>query len=251
MSCAGVALYGGEPLWCASPAGPLQGLDQALAISCNIAFANLALQIGSPRLVEEFALWGFDADAASLFGAAGHVRRAPVRPRELADLSVGLEVADITPLHAALLAATVANDGRMPEPRLVSGRSGPLGLTEAQGLATTTRTVLDATTLPILRRAMEAVALYGTGAALAPGGFPIAMKTGTAAEWRRGYHVNYVGYAPARDPSVAFCVRLTGQPSSWAVNRAARDVTRRLLLGLADRSAGLAQSAARQRRAVR
>jgi hypothetical protein len=247
MSCDGVELYGGEPLWCPSPAGPLQGLDQALAISCNIAFANLGSQVGAPRLLEEYRRWGFDADATALLGSAGHVRRAPGRPRELADLSVGLEVVDITPLHAALLGATVANDGRMPEPWLVGGRCGWLGLMGAQGPPSPSRAILDAATLPILRHAMEAVALFGTGAALAPGGFPIAMKTGTAAEWRHGYHVNYVGYAPTRDPSIAFCVRLTGQPSSHVVNRAARDVTRRLLRGLADRRAGLARSAARQR----
>ena len=42
---------------------------------------------------------------------------------------------------------------------------------------------------------MRAVALYGTGTGLAPRGFPIAMKTGTAAEYRKGYHVNYIGIA--------------------------------------------------------
>jgi peptidoglycan glycosyltransferase len=247
MSCEGVALYGGEPLWCPTPVGPLRGLDQALAISCNIAFANLALEIGAHRLLEEFALWGFDSGA--LLGTAGHVRRQPGRPRELADLSVGLEVVDVTPLHAALLAATVAGDGRLPEPRLVASRCGPLGLSDGHAAVRSSRAVVDdATTLTALRRAMEAVALYGTGAALAPGGFPIAMKTGTAAEWRRGYHVNYVGYAPTRDPSVVFCVRVTQRPSSWSVNRAARDVTRRLLRGLADRRAGLARAAERQRR---
>ena len=61
------------------------------------------------------------------------------------------------------------------------------------------------------------------------------MKTGTAAEWRRGYHVNYIGFAPLPDPKIAFCVRITHQPSSSRVNRIARDVTRTLLEGLASR----------------
>ena len=82
---------------------------------------------------------------------------------------------------------------------------------------------------------MEAVAQYGTGASLAPPGFPIAMKTGTAAEWGRGYHVNYIGMGPLPDPAIAFCVRVTNGRSSPAVTRAARDVTRRLLAALADR----------------
>ena len=51
-----------------------------------------------------------------------------------------------------------------------------------------------------LRQAMEAVAAFGTGAALAPPGFPVAMKTGTAAEPGHGYHVNYIGFGPLPDP---------------------------------------------------
>jgi cell division protein FtsI/penicillin-binding protein 2 len=86
---------------------------------------------------------------------------------------------------------------------------------------------------------MEAVAQYGTGVGLAPPGFPVAMKTGTAAEWGRGYHTNYIGFGRANEPSVAFCVRVTNGRSSPAVTRAARDVTRRLLAALADRRPAL------------
>jgi cell division protein FtsI/penicillin-binding protein 2 len=62
------------------------------------------------------------------------------------------------------------------------------------------------------------------------------MKTGTAAEWGHGYHVNYIGVGPLPDPTVAFCVRVTHERSSQAVTRAAREVTRRLLAALFDRA---------------
>jgi hypothetical protein len=61
------------------------------------------------------------------------------------------------------------------------------------------------------------------------------MKTGTAAERRQGYHVNYIGFGPLPSAQLAFCVRVTHQPTSPAVTRAARDVTRRLLAALAIR----------------
>ncbi|HEX9189079.1 MAG TPA: penicillin-binding transpeptidase domain-containing protein, partial [Vicinamibacteria bacterium] len=80
-----------------------------------------------------------------------------------------------------------------------------------------------------LWKAMEAVSSSGTGAGLAPPGFPVAMKTGTAAEHRLGYHVNYIGFGPLPEPTLAFCVRVTHEPTSPAVTRAAREVTRRLL----------------------
>jgi len=239
MTCGGVERYGGKALWCTFAAGPLEGLDHALALSCNVAFANLGTRLGIERMVAEYRLWGFDAGERALLGAAGRVHTPPRTPRQLADLSVGLELADVTPLHAALLAAIVANDGRRPEPRLVSGACGALGLRDEPLPLSAGRDVLDSAVARRLRRAMEAVAQYGTGVGLAPPGFPIAMKTGTAAEWGRGYHVNYIGMGPLPDPAIAFCVRVTNGRSSPAVNRAAREVTRRLLAALADRRPAL------------
>jgi hypothetical protein len=239
MTCAGVERYGGQPLWCSFPAGPLEGLDHALALSCNVAFANLGARLGTEQMVAEYHRWGWDAGPGALLGAAGRVHTPPRTPRQLADLSVGLELADVTPLHAALLAAVVANDGRLPEPLLVTGSCGALGLREEPLSPAAGRDVLEPTVARRLRRAMEAVAEYGTGAGLAPPGFPVAMKTGTAAQWGLGYHVNYIGMGPLPDPVVAFCVRLTNERSSPVVNRAAREVTRRLLAALAARRPAL------------
>jgi cell division protein FtsI/penicillin-binding protein 2 len=86
-----------------------------------------------------------------------------------------------------------------------------------------------------LRQAMQAVARSGTGVGLAPPGFAVAMKTGTAAERGQGYHVNYIGFGPLPGAELAFCVRVTHEPTSPAVTTVARSVTRALLGALADR----------------
>jgi transpeptidase family protein len=234
MTCTGVERYGGEPLWCAWPAGPLLGLDHAFAVSCNVAFANLGVRVGADRLVEEYRLWGFDAGHEALLGAAGRLDTKPRTPLDLADLSVGLELPAITPLHAALIAATVANGGRLEEPRLVTGACGLLGLSDAPLPRAGGRTVVEPVAARRLVQAMRAVADHGTGAGLAPASFPVVMKTGTGAD-RGRYHVNYIGAGPLPDPTVAFCVRVTHGTSSPAVTRAAREVTRRLLAALAER----------------
>jgi peptidoglycan glycosyltransferase len=251
MTCTGVERYGGRPLWCPFRAGPLEGLDHALALSCNIAFANLGTRLGAERMVAEYRAWGFDGGDDALLGAAGRVHTPPRDPRQLADLSVGLEVADVTPLHAALLAAVVASGGRMPVPRLVTGVCGMLGLVDAPSPRPKGSEVVAPAIARRLRRAMEAVAAFGTGASLAPAAFPVALKTGTAAEWGRGYHTNYVGFGPPEDPTVAFCVRVTNERNSPAVTRATREVTRRLLAALADRRAALGSPARRQARTDR
>jgi hypothetical protein len=235
MTCTGVERYGGKPLWCAWPAGPLAGLDHALAVSCNVVFANLGVRVGAARLVEEYRRWGFDGSQGALLGASGRVHTPPRTPRELADLSVGLELADVTPLHATLLAAVIGDGGRLPEPVLVTGSCGPLGLAETPLPLRAGREVLDPALARRLGQAMEAAATHGTGAGLAPLGFPIAIKTGTAAERGHGYHVNYIGVGP------------WPERTSPAVNRAAREVTRRLLAALADRRTALEAAARRQR----
>jgi hypothetical protein len=190
--------------------------------------------------VQEYRRWGFDAGEGALLGAAGRVTRVPAHPRELADLAVGLERAELTPLHGALLAAAIANGGRLADPRLATGRCGPLGLRDAEDAAPAPREVIDPAVADRLRRAMQEVMRAGTGSGLEPPGFPVAMKTGTGATAGLGYHVNYLGFAPAGDPLVAFCVRVTGERTSPRITRAAREVTARLLQALADRRDALA-----------
>ena len=86
---------------------------------------------------------------------------------------------------------------------------------------------------------MQAVTLYGTAAGVAPDNFPVAMKTGTGATPHLGYHANYVGVGPLPRPTVAFCVRITHEPNSHYVSRAAREVLGTLLAGLATRRVSL------------
>jgi len=128
-----------------------------------------------------------------------------------------------------------------PVPRLVTAGDGRLGLSPRPLAPEAGSRVIEDAWLPALRRAMpRSSARAARPRASAPAGFPVLMKTGTAALYRQGYHVNYIGIAPAGDLRIAFCLRLTHQPSSSAVNRSARAATARLLAGLAGQQAGAA-----------
>ena len=231
LECRGATRIGRGTVWCSYPAGPLEGLDHALAVSCNMAFAHLGLEVGRAALLDELARWGFGRDFAP-WAPGGRVLQPAGDPRQLADLAIGLEATDLTPLHGALLAAVVGNDGHMPEPVLIEGESGPLSLAWHPPPRAPARDVIDRAAVKVLTRAMVAVAVRGTAAGVAPRDFPVAMKTGTGAEWRRGYHANYVGVAPWPNPVVAFSVRVTHEPTSARVNRTARLVLGRLLEAL-------------------
>ena len=194
-------------------------------------------------LLDELRRWGFDGSDGDFPGSAGHVSVPQGDARLLADLGIGLEATDITPLHAARL-GLVAATGWSVEPSLLAGDSGPLGLRPRAFDLPPPERVLDPAHAAFLRSSMLGVAVYGTASGVAPLDYPVAMKTGTAAAWRVGYHVNYVGVAPAQDPEVAFCVRLTHAPNSPAASRAGREVLALLLQGLAERSRRAQRAAA-------
>jgi cell division protein FtsI/penicillin-binding protein 2 len=99
--------------------------------------------------------------------------------------------------------------------------------------------VIDAAGLAVMQQAMAPVTgPGGTAEGVAPPGFPVAMKTGTASEPGHGYHVNYIGVGPMPEPSLAFCVRVTHGSSSPAITRTAREALGTLLSRLAGARGG-------------
>ena len=246
MACNGSQRYRGGVLWCSYPAGPLTGgLKEAFAISCNIAFANLAVEIGWPAMVEELHRWGFDRPRDELPGvpthrdgghSAGRVLQTEGTERELASLGVGLDLTEITPLHAALLGSVLAR-GEMVEPALLSADDGVLGLSPRPVVHPAAHRLLEPAWVPLMQRALAGVVEEGgTAEGVAPETFPVVMKTGTASTPGLGYHVNYVGVGPMPHPKIAFAVRITNQPTSHRVRDAAQDVLANLLEALGRRA---------------
>ena len=236
MVCNGSQRYDGGVLWCSTPGGPLTGgLKQAFAISCNIAFANLAVEVGWPAMVDELHRWGFDRPRDEVPGA-GRVLKTSGTQRELASLGIGLDLTEITPLHAARLGSVLAR-GEMAEPALLSADDGALGLTPRPLAHPAARRILEPAWVPLLQRALEGVVEEGgTAEGVAPDTFPVEMKTGTASTPGLGYHVNYVGVGPMPHPKIAFAVRITNQPTSHRVRDAAQDVLANLLQALGRRA---------------
>ncbi len=245
MRCRGHEIYAGEFLYCPVIVGRLRSLERALAMSCNVAFANLGVRVGRQALLEEFRRYGFDSPVPEAGKrntvpagrrwsfTSGRILQAHGDDRQLADLSIGLEASAITPLHAALLAAVMANDGVMPEPTLLAAEDGRLGLHPRPLPESRGRRVIDRQWVPEMVAAMETVVRRGTAQRVwPPANFPVAMKTGTASDPRYGFHVNYIGIGPMPEARLAFCVRITDRPTSVKVRYAAQQVTHQLLRNL-------------------
>ncbi|MFH1964604.1 MAG: penicillin-binding transpeptidase domain-containing protein [Acidobacteriota bacterium] len=83
--CNGGKKYGGETLWCSFRSGSLGSLDQALADSCNIAFADLGVAAGRRVILDELRIFGFDRPEAAPFHF-GRIIDKTGSDRQLADL---------------------------------------------------------------------------------------------------------------------------------------------------------------------
>jgi cell division protein FtsI/penicillin-binding protein 2 len=158
----------------------------------------------------------------------------PVEPSHLDVPEDGLEFAraaagfwhsTLSPLHGALLAATIANRGQMPSPTIVERATGPDGRAVALPLASPRRVVAPAVAVEV-GHMMELTTRIGTakatfrnkrGQRYLP--FEVAGKTGTlSAETDHGYvgYSWFVGYAPAEHPVIAFAVVLGNRPD-WRI----------------------------------
>jgi peptidoglycan glycosyltransferase len=144
---------------------------------------------------------------------------------EFARTAAGFWHSTLSPMHGALLAATIANHGEMPSPMLIDRAVGADGRPLAQPVAGP-RHVVDAAAAREVGRMMELTTRIGTakgtfrdrrGRRLLP--VDVAGKTGTlSAETDRGYvgYSWFVGYAPADHPAIAFAVVLGNNPS-WRI----------------------------------
>jgi cell division protein FtsI/penicillin-binding protein 2 len=159
----------------------------------------------------------------------------PAEPLEFARTAAGFWHSTLSPLHGALLAATIANKGVMPAPTLVSRAVGtdgaPMGLPVAAP-----RRVVAASTAREVGQMMELTTRIGTAKATFNDkkgrrllAVDVAGKTGTlGAETDHGYvgYSWFVGYAPADHPRIAFAVTL-GNHASWRIK--ATYVARRIV----------------------
>lgn len=183
-------------------------LAQALRISCNTAFAQLALDVGQQKLLA----------AAQSFGFNDSGLRVPLRvaasgfPQEqdlpsLGQSGIGQRDVQATPLQMAMVAAGVANGGTIMKPYLVKKVEAPDLSVFDQARPTTYRTAVSPDVAAQLKAMMELVVQSGSGTSAKINGVAVAGKTGTAQNAvGAAPHAWFISFAPADDPKVAVAV---------------------------------------------
>jgi peptidoglycan glycosyltransferase len=132
--------------------------------------------------------------------------------QELAWTAVGQGKLLVTPLHMAMVAAAVANEGIMMEPKLLYKVIGRNGNVQKQLEPNVYRNALSPENAQALKHMMEKVVSEGTGKQARSDRIVIAGKTGTAEQGLRdASNINlawFIGFAPSEAPRLAIAVLL-------------------------------------------
>jgi peptidoglycan glycosyltransferase len=190
----------------------------ATEVSCNIFFAHAALDTGGENLSEWAGRMGFGAaipfdlptSASQVTNGGGSDGGFKSRV-ELATAGFGQGETFATPLQMALVAATVANDGRLMRPRLVDQIRSPKTEQRRDFGPQEWRRVTGPAEAAVIKEAMHDAVEGDLGRGFAGGGkipgVPTAGKSGTAELGGSGEpHSWFIGFAPLEQPRVAVAV---------------------------------------------
>jgi cell division protein FtsI (penicillin-binding protein 3) len=128
----------------------------------------------------------------------------------------------ITPMHTCMLYNSVANNGKMMKPYLVSAIR-EYGKEVKRFEPTVIGEIGDSSVVAQLRKCTRAVVTEGTAKGIESPYYTISGKTGTAQVADKGikytdgvYQGSFVGYLPAEDPKYTICVVIRTKPHSVA-----------------------------------
>ncbi len=195
---------------CGNGGGADVTLTDALAHSCNTAFATVGIALGADRIRAQAKALGVDPAGADVgIPVVGSRLGNLVDSAAVAQSSIGQRDVALTPMQNAVIAATVANHGVRMRPFLIARTTKP-----DFSLIDQTSPVADGTAMPPAV-ANQVRDMMIQSEADSPGANPIAdvviaSKTGTAEHGtdpkNTPPHAWYVAFAPAQNPTVAVAV---------------------------------------------
>ncbi|MEU3280278.1 penicillin-binding transpeptidase domain-containing protein [Streptomyces antibioticus] len=194
-------------------------LRYALMVSCNTVFAKMADNVGNDGMIEQAEKFGFnDKELDTPVRAAESIYPEDNAPQNAMD-GIGQASNRATPLQMAMVAAAVANDGKLMKPYMVDQLKAPnldtIETTEPQEL----HQAVSSETAQKLQKMMETVVNdpQGTGGNARISGATVGGKTGTAQHGLNNSEKPYawfISYAKLSDGSAPVAVAVVVEDGS-------------------------------------
>ena len=190
-------------------------LQRAFAVSSNVAFGQLANDIGADTLVQYAEAFGYGRSLGQDFSTTPSLMADPslMTEWELAWAGAGQPVGQghtpgpqVTVMQNAVIAAAVANGGIAMNPYVVQQILSPDGTVVSTTQPRSLGQAISATTAEQVKEAMLDVVESGTGTAAQVSGVQVAGKTGTAETSETAQNSTFIGFAPYDTPTVAISI---------------------------------------------
>lgn len=212
VNCGGSVNISGYTIHCSNKNGHgLQTLVQSVGNSCNPAFINYGLRIGSEKFYEYMRSFGLmNTTGIDLGGEAVGVFAADssFTQLDLACYAFGQNFT-VTPLALISAQAACVNGGYLHTPYLVERITDSDGNVTYRHDDTPVRQVISEQTSATVRECLEYVVASGTGKNGQVAGYRIGGKTGTADKGQTGdVVVSFLCFAPADDPQVIMLITM-------------------------------------------
>jgi penicillin-binding protein A len=217
-------------------------LTTALTHSVNTVWAQVGERLGKSVMYRYMNRFGFDhkpaidlpADelrASGVYSTRGRLLTAG-DAIDIGRVAIGQERLQVTPLQMAMVAAAIANGGRLMRPHIVEKVTDADGRTVRRIKPSEESKVMSEATASALGGMMSQVVKEGTGTAAALQGIDVAGKTGTA-EKGNANQAWFIAFAPVGAPRIAVAATVeqtTGQGGTIAAP-IAKQVMETLLRG--------------------
>ncbi len=210
-----------KPIWCSRKTGHgHQNLGQAVANSCNPAFIQIGLKVGTDKFYQYIKDFGFlnktnidlQGEGKGIFFEEEQFGKNVV---SLASAAFG-QTFNVTPIALATAEAAAVNGGYLRQPYIVQEVLDSKGNVTYEHDSTPIRQVISEETSQRVCNLLEGVVNGGTGKNAYVAGYRIGGKTGTAdktgtktADNPKGdIVVSFVGIAPIDDPEIIILLAL-------------------------------------------
>lgn len=203
-------------------------LFSSLAVSCNCSFINIGLSLDLDRYKKtaEKMLFNKELPTNLEYNKSRFVLNGESSEWDIAQTSFGQGKTVITPFHLALITCTIANNGTLMEPYLVSSVESTNGMTVKKFKEEKYDTLITEKEASLLKKGMEQVVKDSFSWLFGGVEYTLAAKSGSAQYGTEGYeHSLYASFSPADNPEIAVVAVVEGGPQR---NTAAAEVTKQI-----------------------
>jgi peptidoglycan glycosyltransferase len=198
-------------------------LTTALTYSVNTVWAQVAEHVGRATMTKYMKRFGFyskppldyppnELNASRPFSSrTGHAYPPGSASEDIGRIGIGQGGLQVTPLQMAMVAAAVADGGKLMVPHLTDRAVDQDGRTVETIKPSTYHQVMKPSTAQEIAQMMKRVVDEGTGTPAQLGGIDVAGKTGTAQIGVVGSNLTqpwFIGFAPVQNPKVAIAVTI-------------------------------------------